>query len=159
ATASHPDVQRKHIVMFAGEDFVASLNDQFVALIIQPLAIVIGDSGGFLQCRIGRDHLTRNQIFPDTKMFERTLGLSAPEFVGGKFNDAEAVRLFPHLRHWCSPSFYDWIDYSIASAVDAPQAGDIRRRFPVISLDTVSKCNPAPKPWCGTRTHIRNRSD
>jgi hypothetical protein len=40
-------------------------------------------------------------------MFERTLGLSAPEFVGGNFNDAEAVRLFPHLRHGYSPSFYD----------------------------------------------------
>src|SRR5262245_37369796 len=32
-------------------------------------------------------------------MFERTLGLSAPEFVGGDFNDAKAVRLFPHLSH------------------------------------------------------------
>jgi hypothetical protein len=40
-------------------------------------------------------------------MFERTLGLSAPEFVGGNFNDAEAVRLFPHLHHGYSPSFYD----------------------------------------------------
>src|SRR5580700_8282016 len=95
--------------MPAREDFVAGLDDQFVALIVEPFAIVVYDSGGFLQCRVGRDHLTRNQIFSDAEMFERTLGLSAPEFVGGNFNDAEAVRLFPHLRHGYSPSFCDWV--------------------------------------------------
>jgi hypothetical protein len=29
--------------------------------------------------------------------------LSAPEFVSGNFNDAEAVRLFPHICHGYSP--------------------------------------------------------
>jgi hypothetical protein len=32
-------------------------------------------------------------------MFEGTLGLSAPELVGGYFNDAEAVSFFPHAGH------------------------------------------------------------
>src|SRR5262249_5412195 len=109
ATAGHPDVQRKHIVMLAGEDFVAGLDDQFVALIVEPLTIAIGDSGGLLQCRVGRDHLAGNQIFPDAEMFERTLSLSAPELVGRNFNDAKAVGLFPHLGHGYSPSFCDWI--------------------------------------------------
>jgi hypothetical protein len=93
--------------MLAGEDFVAGLDDQFVALIVEPFTIVVGDSRRFLQCRVGCDHLTGNQIFPDTEMFERTLRLSAPEFVGGNFNDAKAVRLFPHLSHGTSPSFGD----------------------------------------------------
>jgi hypothetical protein len=30
AAAGHPDMQRKHVVMLAGEDFVAGLNDQLV---------------------------------------------------------------------------------------------------------------------------------
>ena len=49
AAARHPDMQRKHVVMLAGEDLVADLNDQFVALVVEPLAGVVGDGGGFLQ--------------------------------------------------------------------------------------------------------------
>jgi len=40
-----------------------------------------------------------NQVLADAEMFEGTLGLSAPELVGGYFNDAEAVRFFPHAGH------------------------------------------------------------
>ena len=125
ATARHPDMQGKHVVMLAGENFVAGLNDQFVALVVEPLAVVIGDGGGFLQGRVGRDHLAGNQILSDAEMLERALGLRAPELVGGNFDDAEAVRLFPHLRHGYSPSSYDWALYRfsvttlIASAVNA----------------------------------------
>src|SRR5262249_26327023 len=158
AAAGHPNMQGKHIVMLAGENFVAGLNDQFVALIVEPLAIVIGDSSGFLQCRIGRDHLTGNQIFPDTKMFERTLGLSAPEFVGGNFNDAKAVRLFPHLRHGYSPSFYDLIYHLLRQPSMLRRLATFVEESPFTSLDMGSKCNPAPIPWYGTRTRIRNRS-
>jgi hypothetical protein len=50
------------------KDFVAGLDNKFVALIIKPLAIVIGDGSGFFQRGIGRDHLTGNQIFPDAEM-------------------------------------------------------------------------------------------
>ena len=107
AAARHPDVQRKHVVMLAGEDFVAGLDDQLVALIVEPLAVVVGDGGGFLQGGVGRDHFAGNQILADAEMLERTLGLSAPELVRRHFNDAEAVRLFSHLRHGYSPSFYD----------------------------------------------------
>ena len=42
ATAGHPDVQRKHVVMLAGEDLVTGLSDKFVLRIAQPLAIMIG---------------------------------------------------------------------------------------------------------------------
>src|ERR1700735_2600837 len=89
--------------MPAREDFVAGLNDQFVALIVEPVTIVIGDSGGFLQCHVGRDHLTRNQIFSDAEMFQGTLGLSAPQLVLRNFNHTQAVGLFSHVGHVNSP--------------------------------------------------------
>ena len=103
AAAGHPDVQRKHVAMLAGEDFVAGLNDQLVALIVEPLAVVVGDGGGLLQGRVGRDHLAGNQVLPDAEMFKRTLGLRAPQLVGGYFDAAEAISLFSHVGHWSSP--------------------------------------------------------
>jgi hypothetical protein len=55
AATGHPDVQRKHIVVLAGQDFIAGLDDQFVALIIEPVVVMVGDGTGFPQRRIGRD--------------------------------------------------------------------------------------------------------
>ena len=46
AAAGHPDMQRKHVVVLASKDFVANLDNQFVALIVEPLAVVIGNGGG-----------------------------------------------------------------------------------------------------------------
>ena len=125
--AGHPDMQRKHIVMPTTEYFTAGLDNQFVALIVESFAVVVGNGGSFLQGGVGRDHLTGNQIFPDAEMFERTLGLSAPEFVGGNFNDAKAVRLFPHLRHGYSPSFCDWVLYRFSMTTPLRQLSMLRR--------------------------------
>ena len=49
AATRHPHMQREHVVILAGEDFVASLNDQFVTLVVQPLAVVVGGSCRLLQ--------------------------------------------------------------------------------------------------------------
>src|SRR5262252_1926206 len=65
AAAGHPDMQGKHVVVLACQDFVADLDDQLVALIVEPLAVMIGDGGGFLQSRIGRDHLAGYQVLAD----------------------------------------------------------------------------------------------
>src|SRR5271166_137140 len=78
AAASHPYMQRKHVVMLTRQDLVTGLNDQLVALIVQPLAIMVRDGGGLLQGGVGRDHLARNQVLADAKMLKRALGLSAP---------------------------------------------------------------------------------
>jgi hypothetical protein len=59
--------------MLAGQDLVASLNDQLMALIVKPFAIVVGDGSGFLQGGIGRDHFAGNQVPPDAEMFRRQL--------------------------------------------------------------------------------------
>src|SRR6516162_5901505 len=84
STASgHPDMQGKHVVMLTVEDFVTGLNDQLVALIVKPFAVVVRNGGGFLQSGVGRDHLARDQVLADAEMFKRALGLSAPELVGG----------------------------------------------------------------------------
>src|ERR1700692_3194748 len=89
----------KHVVSLAGEDLVACMNDQLAALIVEPLAVAVGDGGGFLQGGVGRDHFAGNQVLADAEMLERTLGLGAPELVGRHFNDAEAVSLFSHTGH------------------------------------------------------------
>jgi hypothetical protein len=62
-------------------DFIAGLNDQIVPLIVEPLVVMVGDGGGFLLRRIGRDHLARDEILANAEMFKRTLGLGAPKFV------------------------------------------------------------------------------
>ena len=85
--------------MLAGEDFVADLNDQFVALIVEPLAGVVRGGGGFLQDGVGGDHFARHQILADAEMLERALGLRAPQLVGGHLDHAEAVGFFSHLDH------------------------------------------------------------
>src|SRR5215510_8680602 len=83
--------------MLTGKDFVAGLNDQLVMLIVKPLAGMVGCGSGFLQDRIGGDHLARNQIFADAEMFERALGLSTPELVRRNLDFAETISLFANV--------------------------------------------------------------
>ncbi len=71
-------MQRKHVVVLAGQDFVAGLSDQFISLIVEPLTRVVCAGGGLLQDGVGDDHFARNEIFADTEMLERALGLSTP---------------------------------------------------------------------------------
>ena len=93
AAASHPDVEREHVAVFASEDFVTGLDDEFVFLIVETLAVVVGAGSGFFQCGIGCNHFARDQILADAEMFERSLGLRAPEFIGRDFYYAQAVSL------------------------------------------------------------------
>src|SRR5215472_1771656 len=70
SAARHPNVQREHVMVLAGEDFVASLNDQFVLLIAEPLAFMVSYGCGLLQSCIGGDHFSWNQIFANAEMFQ-----------------------------------------------------------------------------------------
>jgi hypothetical protein len=103
AAPRHPNVQGKHVVVLPGEDFVAHLNDQFIAPIVEPLARMVGGGGGFLQNGVGGDHFGRNQIPADAEMLERALGLRAPQLVRRHLDHAEAVALFSRLSHRISP--------------------------------------------------------
>src|SRR6266403_5907259 len=97
AAAGHPDVQRKHVVMLAVEDFIADLNDQLVRLVIEPFAGSIYVGGCLFQDRVGRDHFARYQILADAEMLERALCLRSPEFVGGDVDLAKAIHLFANV--------------------------------------------------------------
>ena len=48
AASRHPHMQGKHVVMLARENFVADLDDQLVALIVESLIGMVGIGGGFL---------------------------------------------------------------------------------------------------------------
>src|SRR5258706_13998737 len=94
AAARHPDMQREHVVMLAGENFVASLNDQLVTLIVEPLSGMVRSGGGFLQGVVGGDHFSGDLVLPDAEMLERALGLRAPQLVRRYFNHTEAIAIF-----------------------------------------------------------------
>ena len=47
-------------MMLARKDFIADVNNQLVALIVDPLFSMVGTGGGFLQDGVGDDHLARN---------------------------------------------------------------------------------------------------
>src|SRR5437879_8298256 len=75
AAARHPNVQGKHVVMLAGEELVASLNNQLVTLIVEPFAGMVGGGSRFLQGGVGGDHFAGNQIAANAEMLERAPGL------------------------------------------------------------------------------------
>jgi hypothetical protein len=84
-------MKREHVVVLAGEDFVAGLDDEFELFVAKALAIVVRGGGGFFENRVGGDHLARDEIRADAEMFELALRLRAPKFVGGNLDFTEAV--------------------------------------------------------------------
>ena len=54
--------------MLAGQNLVTCLGDQLVLLIVKPLAGMVRLSSGFFQCRVGRDHLSRDEILADAEV-------------------------------------------------------------------------------------------
>ena len=63
---------------------------------------MVGVGGGFFQDGVGADHLAGHQVPADAEMFERTLGLRAPELVGRNVDLAEAVGFFANVWHLIS---------------------------------------------------------
>ncbi len=97
-------MQGEHVVVLAGEDFVAGLDDQLVLLVAEPLAGMVCRSSGLLQDGIGGDHLARNQVLADAEVLERPLGLRAPQLVRRHFHYTEAVGFFSHGGHVALPT-------------------------------------------------------
>src|SRR5262249_59756291 len=91
-TASgHPDVERKHVVMLAGEDLVANLNDQLVGLRTESPSREVRVGRRFFENRVGVDHLSWNEVRSDTEVLQRSLRLRAPKLVGGNTDFSEAT--------------------------------------------------------------------
>ena len=99
AAAGHPHVQREHVVVPPGEDLVAGLHDQPVGFVGEAPAGVVDDRRGLLDDRVGGDHLPRHQVLADAEIFERALGLGAPELVGRNADLAVAVGFDPEVLH------------------------------------------------------------
>src|SRR5712671_7326288 len=79
--ASHPDVQRKHVVVLARENLIAGLDNESEALVIETLPGMVGHGRAFLQCGVSGDHLSWDQMESDAEMLQRTLRLSAPQAI------------------------------------------------------------------------------
>ena len=92
--------------MLTGQDLVAHLDDQLIALVVKPPVGAIGRGRRLFQDRVARDHLTRYQVFADAEMLQGALGLRAPQFVGRDLDNAKTVALFSNVGHlftpWCA---------------------------------------------------------
>jgi hypothetical protein len=84
-------------MMLPGEYLVTDLNDQLVALFIQPPARMVGVGGSFLQNGVRGNHLARNEVLADAEVLKRALGLSAPKPIGWDFDFAERVFLYSNV--------------------------------------------------------------
>src|SRR5260370_37732607 len=110
ATSCHPNMEGKHVLMASCEDLITGLNDQLVALVVEPPAGMIGISGSFLQNGVRADHLAWDQILPDAEMFKRSLGLRSPQLVAWHIHFTEAISFLTKVLllegvnciHWSS---------------------------------------------------------
>ena len=72
--------------MLTGQNLVTDLDDELVALVIEPLASMVRIGGSFLKNCVRDNHLARNEVLAHTEVLKRALGLSAPEPVGRDFD-------------------------------------------------------------------------
>ena len=86
-------------MMLAVQDLIANVNDQFVALAVEPLAGMVGIGGSFLQNGVGGNHLARHKIPADAEVLQRALGLCSPELVGSHPYFTQAVGFLANFRH------------------------------------------------------------
>ena len=97
SAAGHPDMQRKIIFVEAVEDLIAGLNNKSMRLVRQASSRVVHAGRRLLERCVRRDHLPRNEVLADAKVFERSLRLRAPQHLRGNLNFAEAVGFFSHV--------------------------------------------------------------
>src|SRR5262245_18150505 len=95
ATSRHPHMEWKHVLVLTSQDLVTNLHDELKPPLIEPISGTIRHGSPFLQRRVGGDHLARHQIFADAEVLQGTLRLSAPEFIDGNIDFAEAISLLP----------------------------------------------------------------
>src|SRR5260370_16596992 len=81
AAPGHPYMQWKHVVMLAGEYLVTGINDQFMGLVLEPLAGMVRVGGGFLQNRIRGAHLARHEVLTYPEVLHAAFRLSPPYFL------------------------------------------------------------------------------
>jgi len=98
AAPRHPNMEREHVFVAAGDDLIADLNNQHVPLVVEPTACAICVGCSFLQDGVCRNHLARHQVLPNAEMFERPLRLCPPKLGARNIDLTEAVGLFSNIR-------------------------------------------------------------
>src|SRR5215470_7815489 len=99
AASGHPHVERKHVVMLAGDDLVADPGDQLMGLGTEAAARAICVGCRFLEYRVGDNHLPRNEVGADAEVLERSLGLRAPKLVSGNSYFSKTIGLSANFGH------------------------------------------------------------
>jgi hypothetical protein len=112
ATARHPHMERKHILVLTSEDFITGLDNQMKRLIRKATTLMVCDCRRFFNHSVGSDHLLRHQIPADTEIFKGTLGLSAPQFIGWNLNFTKTIRFF--ANSFCHSLCSKTSNYTIA---------------------------------------------
>ena len=114
--------------------------------------------GRFLQRRVGGDHLARHQILADAEVFQGTLRLSAPEFIDGNMDFAEAISLLPRVSgchiHARYPSIPLILEHAVCATGLAGEAikGELSAsEVPWISLGRFSREQLQKGVGCGRR--------
>jgi hypothetical protein len=77
--------------MPALQDLVADLDDQVLLGVAKPAGLVVDERGGFLDDRIGGNHLPGNQVVSDAEMFQGPLRLRSPKLLGRHIDRSETV--------------------------------------------------------------------
>lgn len=99
-----------------------------MAFLIEAFSCKVGIGGAFLQDRVCGDHFPRNEVFPNAEVFERALGLRAPELVRRYLDRAEAVGFFSNVGHVSSP----WSIFRLVSFC-FPQCRELAgRKYPAV---------------------------
>jgi hypothetical protein len=91
-------MERKHILVLTSQDFITGLKDETKRLIRQATTGVISDCRRFFNHSVGSNHFWGNQVFADTKICKRTLGLRTPQFIRWNLNFAKTIRFFAKIR-------------------------------------------------------------
>ena len=85
--------------MLAGDDFVRRLDDGIAFLCIEQAELDVHRGGGALHQSQRADQLHRHALAGNAEVLQAALGLRAPQAVGGDFDLAERVSLYPGACH------------------------------------------------------------
>ena len=91
ATARHPDVQWELVLVLPRQDLITDADDQVLLRVAKPASPVVDQGGRLLDDRVGGDHLPRDEVVPDTEMFQGPLGLRSPELLGRHIHRSETI--------------------------------------------------------------------
>jgi len=70
SASRHPHVKGKHVLVVAGENLIARLENELVLVVVQPRAVVVGVRCALFQSRVRRNHLAGDEIVADAEVLQ-----------------------------------------------------------------------------------------